>query len=79
MTFVAYQIIVMAFTYQEILADKILQQLTIFENENGIQVQWIMAIIIPTFRRFFEWILSKVCSTAAGHENEAAWFSWSRA
>ena len=74
MSFVVYKILTVSITYQEAVTDKILVQLTIFENENGIQVQWLLAIIIPTFRGFFEWILPKVFSTAAGNENEAAWF-----
>ena len=58
--------------FQEIALDTILFELTTYQYKNGIQVQWVMAFLIPLFRGFNEWLLPKFFKKAAGEENEDA-------
>ena len=67
--------------YQEPIMDNIFTMLTDYQND-GIPVQWLMAFVIPAFRRFVEWLLPKFFNKAVGYkkgwtkidENEAATF-----
>ena len=74
-TYLCYCLIVTTVNIQQVLLDGIFSQLTTYEYENGTQVQWVIAIIIPIFRGFAEWLLPKVFMKAAGHENDDARFS----
>ena len=67
--------------YQEPIMDNIFTMLTDYQN-NGIPVEWMMAFIIPAFRRLVEWLLPKFFNKAVGYkegwtkidENESATF-----
>ena len=43
-----------------------------YQNEQGMQLQWVMAFLIPISRGIYERIQPKLFNKAAGHENEPA-------
>ena len=52
----------------EIFMDTIFIELTKYQMENEVEVQWLMAFVIPIFRAFFEWILPKFFNKALGYK-----------
>ena len=52
----------------EIFMDTIFIELTKYQMENEVEVQWLMAFVIPIFRAFFEWILPKPFNKALGYK-----------
>ena len=72
--FMYYLAIESTIKYQLILIDIVFRELKRYEYENGIQIQWIAAFVIPIFRRFYEWVLPKPFNRAAGPDNDAATF-----
>ena len=68
--------------WQEVFMDSIFVALTTYQYEQGVELQWLMALVIPIFRGFVEWILPKFFNKAVGYkkgwtkvdENEPATF-----
>ena len=54
---------------QELMLDVIFHQLTVFENKSGMEVQWLMALMIPLFRGLMEWVLPKFFHKALGYKD----------
>ena len=54
--------------YAEILMDLIFFELTKYQMENEVEVQWLMAFVIPIFRGCFEWLLPKPFNKALGYK-----------
>ena len=75
MSLMFYMAIITTIVLHHIILDAILHLLKVYEYENGIQVQWILAFIIPISRGFYESVLPKIINKAAGNENEAASFA----
>lgn len=54
--------------FQEIIMDMAFINLTAYEIESGLEAQWLMALIIPLFRGFNEWLLPKIFHKALGYK-----------
>ena len=73
-SFIIFLAITLTIPYQQALLDHLFTALKHYEDENGIQVQWLIAFVIPISRAFYEWALPKSFETAAGHYNDAVTF-----
>ena len=54
--------------FAELFIDTIFLELTKYLMENDVQIQWLVAFVIPVFRGAFEWILPKFFNKALGYK-----------
>ena len=82
-SYIYYLLLWNLIAFAEITMDTIFVELTNYENNSGMEVQWLMALVIPLFRGLFEWLLPKFFHKALGYkegwtkldEDEAATFA----
>ena len=66
--FVIYSLTWSLLGFAEMFMDMIFFELTKYQMENDVEVQWLMALVIPIFRGFFEWLLPKPFNKALGYK-----------